>query len=985
LAAGALLGVPGPAIADGSGTQPVYRANDFAGGQASYIDPAGQDGLVSLAELPQAQNGSPPPHSGDQVALYNNLLYGTPQLSDGDISNFYLDGSFGVKAGDVARVEQPEPSVPVTIYRDRYDVPHIYGDTRAAMAFGAGYAAAEDRLFLMDISRHLGAGHLSEFAGPSCSNEQMDNVEVRFGAYTQDDIDKMTNALAANQFGPLGVESRQLALALVDGINRYISVATQPQNVATMVPADYFAIQKYPPQAFTLTDLVHIGLVAIQANGIGGGGEVANAALLQYLEKSFPGQGLQMFNDFKDTVDADTPKTIIDKSFPYMADGQAAPTPLNAIPDDASQPLTGGPPSTTTGCDPPSTTSAHSSRLLAAIFGAAAVGKHGKESNELVVGAARTASGHPIAVFGPQVGYYSPEVLMEEDLHAPDFDAMGVSFPGTNDVVELGRGRDFAWSATDSGADSIDQRLELTFSDSACSKSSSPPQSNHFYLFQGRCLAMELIPDQYVAYPTPGGTGGPALINHDMYRTVHGLVQGWTTANKGHPVAVVNQRSTYMHDTQSVVGFLRWNRPSYTHDAASWLEGARAMNTNGFNWMYVDAHDVAYYSTGLFPARNPGADYSLPTWGTGVAEWSGFLSDAAHPQEMNPGRGYFVQWNNTQAPGWAQADNDYSRTPVYRSQMLSDNLDHQLALHGGKLPRSDVVRAMEGAASTDMTARYLLPELPGGIAAHAPSNGTGVANMLAQLNSWLQDGAHRLKAHSDDAQYQHPAAIAIMDEVFPRLVRALFDPVFSGAGSATTFDGLPTGYPILPLEFESSPNGNGGHQGDAYGGGWEGYVWKVLRQLQGRQVAVPFSDTVLSHLCVGAAPSVSDRCLAAIAGAFTDAYAALVNANGSGDVASWTQDTQTKWEGNHATPQTTVTMPQFDNIQYISVGVIGQPNMDWQNRPTYQQVVEFPSHTGDASGGMPLTGPMPPAAGLFLILIGLLLASSARGRRPRAP
>ena len=45
------------------------------------------------------------------------------------------------------------------------------------------------------------------------------------------------------------------------------------------------------------------------------------------------------------------------------------------------------------------------------------------------------------------------------DLHSPHYDAEGASFPGTG-LVELGRGRDYAWSATSAGSDLIDQRLE---------------------------------------------------------------------------------------------------------------------------------------------------------------------------------------------------------------------------------------------------------------------------------------------------------------------------------------------------------------------------------------------------------------------------------------------------------------------------------------------------------------------------------------------
>ena len=46
-----------------------------------------------------------------------------------------------------------------------FGVPHIYGDTRAELMFGIGYATAEDRLFFIDVLRHAGRGELAQFAG----------------------------------------------------------------------------------------------------------------------------------------------------------------------------------------------------------------------------------------------------------------------------------------------------------------------------------------------------------------------------------------------------------------------------------------------------------------------------------------------------------------------------------------------------------------------------------------------------------------------------------------------------------------------------------------------------------------------------------------------------------------------------------------------------------------------------------------------------
>ena len=62
---------------------------------------------------------------------------------------------------------------------------------------------------------------------------------------------------------------------------------------------------------------------------------------------------------------------------------------------------------------------------------------------------------------GPQVGYFVPQILMEEDLHGPGIDARGAAFAGVNLFVELGHGRDYAWSATTATSDNVDTFAEV--------------------------------------------------------------------------------------------------------------------------------------------------------------------------------------------------------------------------------------------------------------------------------------------------------------------------------------------------------------------------------------------------------------------------------------------------------------------------------------------------------------------------------------------
>ena len=70
---------------------------------------------------------------------------------------------------------------------------------------------------------------------------------------------------------------------------------------------------------------------------------------------------------------------------------------------------------------------------------------------------------------------------MEEDLHGPGIDARGAAFPGVNLYVQLGHGRDYAWSATTATSDNVD-----TFAEVLC-------QDDFHYLYKGQCLAMEKL------------------------------------------------------------------------------------------------------------------------------------------------------------------------------------------------------------------------------------------------------------------------------------------------------------------------------------------------------------------------------------------------------------------------------------------------------------------------------------------------------------
>src|ERR1035437_614473 len=922
---------------------PTYQLNDSAGGNVLSILPPGEHGLYNAADITAFQaNGTRPAGADDQLPKYQNLLYNSIGLTDAQLPTYFNDESFGIQAGQIARTEAPSASVPVVIYRDPHEVPHIYAADRVSLSFGAGYAAAEDRLFMMDVLRHYGAGNLSAFLGPSCADEQMDHNALLLGGYTQAQKQAHLDALPT-LYGTRGAELESFATSYVSGINAYIAAAqANPQ----LLPADYAAAVG-PPQTWQPTDIIDIATLVGGIFGKGGGSEARNAVMLRYLEAQLgTASARTVFTDMKLQNDPDAPTTVVGTSFPYEQAGPVDPTKV-ALVDTAN--LTGGPPGTTANC---SLTSPNMP-ALAVLEGMLRL--PGEMSNALLVDAAHSADGHPIAVMGPQVSYYTPQILMAEDLHAPDFDSQGVAFPGTNFIVELGRGRNYAWSATSANTDNVDQVAEQV-----CDPNNGTPTANGTsYLYKGVCTAMDHQTFSETAFPKPGGQGAPVVITHDVYYTVHGVVQGWTTVG-GAPVALVNERSTYNHEVDSGVGFLRWSRPSYTYDPASFMQGPASIKYP-FTWLYIDNQNIAYYQSGLDPIRATGVDPNLPSWGTGSADWQGFLSFDGHPHEIGSPTGSITSWNNKPAPGFSAADDNFTYGPVQRVLSLQRAIAAQLAAHGGTITRANLVTAMETAASVDLNGTTVLPELLTAVSGDAKSS--QVQAMLDTVAGWLNDGALRRKAQASDTQYADAAGVAIMDELYPHVLRALFDHIFA-AGGVTTQLGLSSGYTVVPEGFSQNPNQTSG-SGSSYYGGLQSQVLKALRQVNGEAVGLPFSSTTTALLC-GA--SGLTGCHAALDQALVDTAAALQTANGgSATPSSWTANSETQSGG--------AALPALDAIHFAAVGIATQPNIDWQNRPTFQQVVE--------STGAPIANGAESPSPLLLLVPAAAVGIAARRRLRR--
>ncbi|MFF9313643.1 penicillin acylase family protein [Streptomyces sp. NPDC014748] len=895
-----LLSPFSPAMA--ADTAPKAAANDYCGGQCSDILPPGENGNATLAQILLNQGfGTQPSHAEDQLGPYANLAKGYPALTDDKINSFFNDASFGVPAGQVASTEKPAGRGDVTIVRDKKTgVPHITGTTRYGTEFGAGYAAAEDRLWLMDVFRHVGRGQLTSFAGGAAANQGLEQQFYRNAPYTEADLQAQIDSAVAKA-GDRGQQTLADVNAYLAGINAYIDAA----DPGRYFPGEYVltghkdAITNSGTiDHFKVTDLVALASVVGSLFGSGGGGEVNNAlSLLAAQAKYGVEEGTKVWESFRERNDPEAVLTLHDgQSFPYAAKpanpkGQALPDAGSVTDEPLVYDRTG---SAATGAAKSATTTAAKSTLSSA--------KRGM-SNALVVSGAHTASGHPVAVFGPQTGYFAPQLLLLQEIQGPGISARGASFAGLSMYVELGRGQDYSWSATTSGQDIID-----TYAVELC-------QDDHHYLFHGACTAMEQVQQANSWKPTVADGTAAGSYTMRVWRTKYGPVQYRATVG-GKKVAYTTLRSSYLHEADSIIGFQMLNDPDYVKGPADFQKAAQHINFT-FNWFYADSRHTAYYNSGDNPVRASGVDAEFPVWAQPAYEWQGwdpaantadYTPASAHPNSVD--QDYYISWNNKQAEDYAAAP--WGEGSVHRGNLLDDRVKKLVA--AGGVTRSALTKAMADAALADLRAEDVLPDLLKVIDTSAVTDPTAAA-AVAKLKTWVAAGAQRTETSAGSKTYANADAIRILDAWWPLLVKAEFEP---GLGS-DLYTAIGANLPID--EAPSAGHGpTGSHAGSAFQYGWWSYVDKDIRAVLGESVQGPLTRKFCGNGDLNA-------CRDSLLGTLEQA-AGLTSAQVyPGDDQCSAGD---QWCA--------------DSIVQRALGGIKHGKISWQNRPTFQQVVEYTSH-----------------------------------------
>ena len=667
---GTALGAPAPA-ADVPPRQELHVVN---------VAPPGQSGFFSLAgEAAGKATGEPGAygaHVDDQRMLYWTF--------------HYKPGEFVAPSGSP---ERPTPGS--RLYRDDYGVPVIYGDTAWDVWFAAGWAFAQDRLFEMDAIRRLAEGRLAELTGPS---GVPGDVQARVLGYTDAEYEEMFQSLPSE-------DDRIAVDACTAGINAWIlRVLADP---VSYLPAEY-ALLSSLPERWERRDVLASGVLIVLSVASAGGNEMGNVANLLALQAKFAeSKARGIFQDLFWLQDAKAVTTVpaASGSFPNstltakereavfeaMADYAAKLPPAlangpgtGAYPEPGSLPSAPSAPSVPSAPPVPSAPSMPSlpgvpgglaalnaslpaevrAGLARAAGALAAWGRslHGG-SYQIAIAPSRTATGKPLLVSGPQLGYSYPSELYELEVHGAGYNARGVTVPGLP-VVGIGYGTRLAWALTTGESKTIDTFIETTQQNPI---SGGPPQ----YYFDGTWRDQKCRKETVYYRPAPDGVPvGPPVesVDIEVCHTHHGPVVATADTPTG-SLAASWAFAIRGKEIRTLAGILRWNRATNLKE----FEAGVALTTWNENTMYADADgNIAYWHPGIYPVRSTKVDLRFPTPGTGGYEWEGFLPFDKMPHAVNPAQGFLANWNTKPSVDWLEEAGTAPGQPAGATQRVQD-------------------------------------------------------------------------------------------------------------------------------------------------------------------------------------------------------------------------------------------------------------------------------------------------------------------------
>lgn len=546
---------------------------------------------------------------------------------------------------------------PVTVVVDKYGIYHIYAKDLHDLFLALGYIYAENRLMQMELMAAASIGNLSSILGPSYKSQDL--FQLKIGNYITAEKDWNETLSLAKKGDKTANITVMMLEAYSQGVNDYIEYAEAHHELPLL-----FTLLGVKPQKWTPVD---------------------SFAIQQYMIESL---------EFSDDA--------LLMSLLYYKMGNLANALVPVFPPIPQVYYAGynGPPNETvveeaTNIYPINSTIANLAYQLYKEWDPPFISNNPPDhSNEWVISGFKSATGAPILVGGPVLGFSLPFIWFEAQIVAPGIDAFGVFLPGAP-VPIIGFNQHIAWTLTDVEAISW----------------------GTFFFIQ-----------------TVNGTD--YYFNGSWHPIKHYYVDGielnWT--NWG-PIMIQNK---------SIAIVMYWLGNNYTNDFGVLFNIATAKNWSEFynalrewhapyqNFAFADNTSIGVVSAGIYPifASKNGIPYSpdaiMP--GDGQEYISGWIPYSKIPQVFNPPDGIIVSCNQRQVgpayPYWY--GNTMSFSPGTRAWVVYDYLKSH-----NNITISEMMSLQSNI--TDIAAAWTLPTI---IKALENSTNPYAQEALSYLKDW---------------------------------------------------------------------------------------------------------------------------------------------------------------------------------------------------------------------------------------------------------
>lgn len=465
------------------------------------------------------------------------------------------------------------------VYFDERLIPHVFAENSSDAYFVQGYLHAKMRLWQMEFQTHAAAGRLSEIVGTKALS--FDRDKRRLGM-----VFAAENSLKELEKDP---QLLNICNQYTAGVNAYIESLTE-----STMPLEYKLLGYKPEKWTNLKSALFTKYMALDLAGFENDFEMTNAKSV-FSKADFE----KLYPTVMDSLDPIVPKgTIypkpgIDLKIPASADSiYFNYHQTNTIESQKPNPDNG--------------------------------------SNNWAVAGSKTKSGYPILANDPHLGLNLPSIWYEMQIHTPDFNAYGASFPGAPFII-IGFNDSCAFGFTNAMRDVRDY-YEVKFKDDSRKEYWF---DNQWHETQFRIEKIK-IKDSLEYNDTVAYTNiGPVMYDKSF--------DGSRNTNQKYYAVRWSA-----HDANSELKIFMGLNSAKNYD--DYLSAIKNLGTPGQNVVFASKNgDIALWDQGVFPAKwRRQGDFVMPGSDSSYF-WQGMIPQEENPHQYNPERGFVSSANQLPA------------------------------------------------------------------------------------------------------------------------------------------------------------------------------------------------------------------------------------------------------------------------------------------------------------------------------------------------